>query len=125
LEARGALRMLLSHPRYRDDYISPESETDHPVHGPYRLDIITVDAFEELDATGAVAILREWVEGYGPVLPEQIEGNLDQVLMLVSEAQTRFHSARKHSTTTDLCSAPSRSLFLSSRRGGSPNCGVR
>ena len=37
---RELLRALLAHPAYRDHYASPDSETDAPIHGPYRVDAV-------------------------------------------------------------------------------------
>jgi hypothetical protein len=72
------LTELFAHPRYRDHYLSPDSETEAPIHGPYRLDAVTAASFDLVDRREAERSLREWVDHY-PVRPDEIEGDLGEV----------------------------------------------
>lgn len=90
-EPREVLASLIAHQAYRDHYASPESETEAPIHGKYRLEAISVDSFEDMSGPEADRILRMWVEQFGHVDPGQVEGNLDDAYGQVRDAKTLFH----------------------------------
>jgi hypothetical protein len=90
VDERAYLGALLSHPEYRDHYTSPDSVTDVPIHGPYRLSEIEPSSFEERDEASVSETLNEWLERYGPVAPSEIEGNLQSVFDLLKTATSRF-----------------------------------
>ena len=85
-----AVTTLLGHPAYWDTYTGGDNISPG-VHGPYRLDAITVDQFQIVDAPSAELVLREWLErDEGPVADDQIDGDLDSVLRRIREAETRL-----------------------------------
>jgi hypothetical protein len=53
---------LLKHPRYRDHYAHGDTElTDcGPFHGPYRLDALTLAAYEPVSSDKGIAMLEEF-----------------------------------------------------------------
>jgi hypothetical protein len=61
---RLALQMLLRHPQYCDDYLTPDSaeRTTVGIHGPYELSHITEGAFEPVDASAGRSVLSMFVE---------------------------------------------------------------
>ena len=73
--ATAALDALVTDARYRDHYTSPDSETDAAIHGPYRLEAVTVEAFYEVTPETARREIQEWLDLYGPVQPEEIHGD--------------------------------------------------
>jgi hypothetical protein len=85
------LASLLRHPAYRDHFASPDSETDAPIHGPYRLDSIAIDSFNAVTGEEAAHALRAWLDQYGGVSPEQAEGDLEAVRRLLSDSTACFH----------------------------------
>jgi hypothetical protein len=90
LTPREVLAAVLEHPSYRDHYASPDSETDAPIHGPYRMDTISVDDFEPFTAAEALAELKTWLEMYGGVPSDQIDGDLAGVVRLIENGDSRF-----------------------------------
>lgn len=54
---------LISHPTFRDHYCAPgdSSEVADPVHGPYRLEAISVEAFQPASPETAVATFDAWL----------------------------------------------------------------
>lgn len=51
---------LLSHPRYQDSCMSPWTGPIPGVHGPYRLETLTVEGFQRCSAAAALEILHNW-----------------------------------------------------------------
>lgn len=88
VDARQLLALLLAHPAYRDDYAS--AETEAAVHGPYRLDALSPDCFDEVSASDAIVTLTSWLEQFGPVNPRDIDGDLDGVYRVLREASALF-----------------------------------
>ena len=60
------LSALLSHSRYQDCYLQPDTDwsPSGDQHGPYRLDRLSVDSFESIDAALAEAFVLGWAEEY-------------------------------------------------------------
>jgi hypothetical protein len=50
----------MAHPRYRDDCASPWTGPSGDVHGPYRLQALTVEDFQPCSAATAISMLTEW-----------------------------------------------------------------
>lgn len=90
MASRDVLLALLDHPSYRDDYASPDGETEAPIHGPYRVEAITGEAFDPVTAAEAVTELKTWLEMYGTVPSDQIEGDFAEVVRLIENGQSRF-----------------------------------
>jgi hypothetical protein len=51
---------VLAHPRYDDMFISPWTGPCGDVHGPYRLETLTVEGFQPCSAAAALANLMDW-----------------------------------------------------------------
>jgi hypothetical protein len=52
---------MIRHRRYRDHCAGPFGEQDyHELHGPYRIETITVSAFQRCSIADAVEILYAW-----------------------------------------------------------------
>jgi hypothetical protein len=90
LTPRDVLGAVLKHPSYRDHYASPDGETDAPIHGPYRVDTINVHDFDPLTVADALAVLNRWLEMYGGVRSDQIDGDLGEVVRLIENGESRF-----------------------------------
>jgi hypothetical protein len=61
LDDREVLAMVLSHPRYRDHCAGPfASQGHHDLHGPYRIETITVDGFRPVSAAEVLDTLHRW-----------------------------------------------------------------
>jgi hypothetical protein len=84
------LEALLEHPAYRDDFASPEGETELPIHGPYRLDAVTADAFAPISLADAEGILTTWLHDTG-VRPEDFDPKLMHVFERIRAADIRFY----------------------------------
>jgi hypothetical protein len=52
---------VLQHPRYHDACISPWTGPQEGVHGPYRLETLTVGGFRLLAAVQALQVLHDWM----------------------------------------------------------------
>jgi hypothetical protein len=90
MEPSEVLATLLGHPAYWFGYISPRY-IQPGIHGPYRLDALSVDCFEQVDASTAESILSRWLNQYGPVPADQIEGDLDSIYRLIRGANICVH----------------------------------
>ncbi len=90
LGPRDVLLALLEHPSYRDDYASPDGETDAPIHGPYRVETISTDAFNAVTVDEALAELKTWLDMYGTVASDQIEGDFPAVVRVIESGQSWF-----------------------------------
>lgn len=89
---RAILGALLTHARYRDHYLSSDShEIDcGPLHGPYRLEAITVDAFEPVSEETARGVVTGFTGRFGDP-PQLLLDRLNSgVFPLISEANARF-----------------------------------
>jgi hypothetical protein len=100
---RDLLDALITHPRYRDHYTSPNSDTRDPIHGPYELNRIRVDMFTPFTETEAIDALREWTTEFdypegcdaswpwniAPPAP-YIDGDATTVLAMITAATTRY-----------------------------------
>jgi hypothetical protein len=64
VDDRTALALMISHVRYRDSYASAEFQDAKTIHGPYRLNAITVDTFTVADPAEVEALIRTWAEYY-------------------------------------------------------------
>lgn len=71
---------LIEHEQYRDHYAGqdPADQSDHSLHGPYRLEAITPAVFRTLTAEAARRQLRTWVSSWvdfeddGPEVEEKL-----------------------------------------------------
>ncbi len=52
---------VLRHPRYHDMFISPWTGPAKGVHGPYRLETLTVEGFRPCSASEALQVLHDWM----------------------------------------------------------------
>lgn len=52
---------VLHHPRYHDMFISPWTGPGKGVHGPYRLETLTVEGFLACSASTALQVLHDWM----------------------------------------------------------------
>jgi hypothetical protein len=93
---RAILAALLAHPRYRDHYTSADShEIDcGPLHGPYRLEAITVDSFEPVSEDTALEVVKEFAELLGGASEPLLQKLVDGVYPLIREARTRYRLRR-------------------------------
>lgn len=90
LDDRAVLALLLANARYRDSYAGTGDEDMGTIHGPFRLDAITVDSFAPADAAAEVATLGEWAQRYAPLseaVAEQVE---TEVYRRVRDATSRY-----------------------------------
>lgn len=85
-----ALGKLLASPGYWDTYTSSLHEVSPGVHGPYRLDALSPNLFEPVDAAAADSHLERWLTQYGPVEPADITGDLAAVRQLIATANERL-----------------------------------
>jgi hypothetical protein len=70
--------LLLGHVQYRDPYTGPPSrEVDaRDIHGPYRLDQISLRSYEVVDEATALRTIRDFV-GNEDGLSDDVRGDLD------------------------------------------------
>lgn len=87
--AHERLSALIGHPAYWYGYISPRA-VQLGIHGPYRLEEITPEAFQPLNATAAHRALNDWLLQYGPLPNDSNDADLDRVRRLIHEATSRF-----------------------------------
>jgi hypothetical protein len=80
------LTALLAHPSYKDSFASPEGETDSPIHGRYRLDALSPDAFDEVTPRHASDELEGWLDQFGPLDRTVVRGDLDDVFSLMEQS---------------------------------------
>ena len=73
------LRFLISADQFADDYAGGGMESVGEIHGPYRLDRITPDSYEHLDATAAIGVLDGWARQHGS-LPAPLAKALEEQL---------------------------------------------
>jgi len=75
------LASLLRHVRYRDHYTTDDEhwEDSETLHGPYRLDRISAESYDAIDAEDALRIVREFAELHGGTT-EQVLAELDRVV---------------------------------------------
>ena len=85
------LATLIAHPAYRDHFASPDSETEAPIHGPYRLDAVTVDEFERVTPAKAEAIMRDWLDQFGAVASTQVDGDLESLLNIIRRSSLGYY----------------------------------
>lgn len=52
---------VLRYPRYHDMFISPWTEPAKGVHGPYRLEALTVEGFRPCSVSEALQVLHDWM----------------------------------------------------------------
>jgi hypothetical protein len=52
---------VLQHPRYHDNFLSPWTKPQEGVHGPYRLETLTVDGFRACSVSEALQVLHDWI----------------------------------------------------------------
>ncbi len=90
--ATDALNTLLSNPSYRDNYLGGGGIHPH-MHGPYRLEAISIESFRTCDGTTATTTIEDWLHEDGHVSEEHIEGSLADVYRLIEEADTWPHLA--------------------------------
>ncbi|TDP96266.1 hypothetical protein EV186_104250 [Labedaea rhizosphaerae] len=87
---RDVLARVLADPRYRDSYAGGGEADAAPIHGPFRLDAITVDSFEPADAATEIATLGEWAQRYAP-LPEAVAEQVEtEVYQRIRAATARY-----------------------------------
>jgi hypothetical protein len=61
LDDRGCLEAVITHPRYRDHCAGAFADQGrHDLHGPYRIDAISVDRFVSSTPTDALQVLEWW-----------------------------------------------------------------
>lgn len=90
LDDRAVLSLLLANPRYRDSYAGTGDEDMETIHGPFRLDAITVDSFAPVDAAAEIATLGEWAERFAP-LPQAVAEQMEtEVYRRVRDATSRY-----------------------------------
>lgn len=76
LDHRDVLAALISHSQFRDTYDGAGVQ-DWPRHGQWRLDRITPDTYEAVDAETAVDVIHSWANQHGNV-PEPLASRLRQ-----------------------------------------------
>ena len=82
----SVLRALFGDKRFIDDYAGGGLDTAGQIHGPYQLGLITVDAYERIDAMAAISILDAWARQYGSVPADLDEALKNEVCALISSA---------------------------------------
>jgi hypothetical protein len=70
------LDALIRHPAYQDDFASPSGTTDQPIHGPYRLDAITTEAFDIVNGATAKRLLAAWIDQIGASQERRDDGQV-------------------------------------------------
>lgn len=76
----AVLALLIGHRLYRDSYaLGSYEKHEAPIHGPYRLEVLTPAAYSPVSADDAEALLRTWAEYYEP-LPETQRDELEREL---------------------------------------------
>lgn len=89
LEPGQILATLLGHPTYWSWYMT-EEEISPRHHGPYRLEMIEPDSFDEIDNVMGAALLREWIANPGCDHDHQVVGDVEGVLELIERADRVF-----------------------------------
>jgi hypothetical protein len=88
---RRLLDALVAHEQYRDHYAGGRAvdQNYHSLHGPYRLEYISVDTFRPVRPTVAQAVLQEWVKAASNGLPSpQVQQDLNQNVYSVLDADS-------------------------------------
>ncbi|BBZ15242.1 hypothetical protein BST20_18225 [Mycobacterium branderi] len=76
----AVLAMLIGHRLYRDSYaLGSQEKHEAPIHGPYRLEVLTSAAYSPVSAEDAEALLRTWAE-YEVPLPDIQRDELEREL---------------------------------------------
>ncbi len=82
LSDRELLEALVTHTEYHDDYAGNGSVNEEPIHGPYKLALITADTFRPGERETAQALLEHWANKLQPEPPESAAHINDSVLAL-------------------------------------------
>jgi hypothetical protein len=90
LTAGALLAALLMHSQYRDTFLTVDSVTSDPIHGPFDLERIAPANFESVDPPRAILIFREWANEYGPAPSDEIEGDIGLIEALIEESDSRY-----------------------------------
>lgn len=79
-DENSILTALISDPQYRDHYAggSPDNQGSHLLHGPYRLDHISVQSFRRIDPHAAKALLQHWAAQACADPSAAVEAGLDE-----------------------------------------------
>ena len=88
------LRLLIRAEQFADDYAGGGMEPVGEIHGPYRLDRITPDSYEHLDATAAVGVLDGWARQYGS-LPAPLAKALEKQLYAPIRTATSLYRLKE------------------------------
>lgn len=84
------LRALIGDRRFVDDYAGGGLETAGQIHGPYQLSLVSVEAYERIDATSAVAVIEGWARQYGSVPADLDKALKGEVYALISSAASCY-----------------------------------
>lgn len=89
---RSVLETLLGSLHYRDTYISPDSHLidSEAVHGPYRVDRISTEAFEKLSELAA----RAWIDDFCAL--DSMTPKPEVIGQIESTILTRLHRAQSY-----------------------------
>ncbi len=76
----AVLALMIGHRLYRDSFaLGSQEKHEAPIHGPYRLEVLTPAAYSPVSADDAEALLRTWAE-YEVPLPETQRDELEREL---------------------------------------------
>ncbi|WP_188511525.1 hypothetical protein [Conyzicola nivalis] len=84
---KDVLAAVIANPWYNDDYASPSGALPEPsrgLHGPFRLDHITVGSFDKSSARKCRETVRTWAGQLGP-LPKELTVKYDSFVAHVLE----------------------------------------
>ncbi|MFE5793090.1 hypothetical protein ACFQ8C_11015 [Streptomyces sp. NPDC056503] len=88
---RDLLAALVAHEQFRDDYAGGGVDPGGTRHGPYRLHLVTPDAYRRIDRERASDLLRTWAEQHGPVPGTLAEALRREVLDALADADAVHH----------------------------------
>lgn len=75
------LAAVLAHPRYRDHCAGPfDGQIEHDLHGPYRIETITVDGFVSTTVVAALTVMHLWIRDC--VFPEYRDSIVDSLRLI-------------------------------------------
>ncbi|MDN3351979.1 hypothetical protein [Actinomadura sp. DC4] len=109
------LRALAGHEQFRDDYAGGGVDPSGVRHGPYWLESLGLDAYEPVDETVAMDVLRSWAGQYRD-LPER----LSEVLERDVYTPVRAATGRPATTSASAVASAVRSCGRTRRTGRRP-----
>lgn len=80
------LRSLIGVGRFADGYAGGGTDPAGGIHGPYRLDRISPQSYEHIDAAAAIGVVDRWARQYGDLPAPLAEALEEQVYAAIRNA---------------------------------------